>query len=140
MVDAGMRKLFVAFFGLVLLALTAGWLLGFGPPWGVGRAISASEHRGIRSLQLVPFPEGPNSPLFERPPVSHESFPLSTVEASIPDPLPAPSWQGFMCNMGGNLEVTFADGETVSYGPCERPASIERLRQRMLEVLHAGDT
>jgi hypothetical protein len=139
MIDAGMRKPFVAFLGLVILAIAAGWLLGFGPPWGVGRPISASEHGGIQSLQLVPFPEGPNSPLFEAPPVSRESLPLTAVEGSIPDPLPAPSWQGLMCDMGGNLNVTFADGKTVSYGPCKKPTSIERLRQRMLAVLHAGD-
>jgi hypothetical protein len=139
MVDARMRKPIVAFLGLVIVALTAGWVLGFGPLRGVGRPISASEHGGIRSLQLVPFPEGPNSPLFERPPVPQGSLPLTAVEASIPNPLPAPSWQGFTCGMGGNLEVTFADGETVSYGPCKKPTSIERLRQRMLAVLHAGD-
>jgi hypothetical protein len=102
--DAEMRKLFVASLGLVLLVLTAGWLLGFGPLRGVGRPISASEHGGIRSLQLVPFHEGPNSPLFERPPVPQGSLPLTAVEASTPNPLPAPSRQGFMCNMGGNLE------------------------------------
>jgi hypothetical protein len=132
-----MRKPIVAFLGLVVVVLAAAWLLGFGPPPGIGRPISASEHGGIESLQLVPFPEGPNSPLFEDPPAPTSSLPLSTVEGSIPEPLPAPRWQGIACNMGGDLEVTFADGETVSYGPCKKPASIERLRQRMLEVLEA---
>jgi hypothetical protein len=139
MVDAGMRKPIVAFLGLVILALTAGWLLGFGPPWGVGRPISASRHEGIRSLQLVPVPEGPNSPMFEGPPAPASSLPLSAVEGYIPDPLPAPLWQGVMCGEGGNLEVTFVDGETVSYGPCKKPISIERLRERMLVVLSAQE-
>jgi hypothetical protein len=137
MVDARMRKPIVAFLGLVILALTAGWLLGFGPPWGVGRPISASEHGGIENLQLVPFPEGPNSPLFEDPPAPASSVSLSIVEGYIPDPLPAPRWQGVACGGGGDLVVTFVDGETVSYGPCKKPASIERLRERMLAVLDA---
>ena len=132
-----MRKPIVAFLGLVVLVPAAAWLLGFGPPPGIGRPISASEHGGIESLQLGPFPEGPNSPLFEDPPAPASSVPLSAVEAYVPDPLPAPRWQGIACRMGGNLDVTFVDGGTVSYGPCKKPASIERLREAMLEVLEA---
>jgi len=134
-----MRKPIVAFLGFVLLALTIGLVFGFGPPWGVGRPISASGHGGIRSLQLVPIPEGPSSPLFEDEPAHASSLPLSAVEGYIPDPLPAPLWQGVTCGQGGNLDVTFQDGETVSYGPCREPISIERLRQRMLAVLHAQE-
>ena len=134
-----MRKPIVAFLGLVVLVLAIAWLFGFGPPLGIGRPISASEHGGIESLQLVPFPEGPYSPLFEDPPAPASSVPLSAVEADVPDPLPAPRWQGVACRMGGNLEVTFVDGKTVSYGPCRKPASIERLRESMLAVLHARD-
>lgn len=130
-----MRKPIVAFLGLVILALSTGWVLGYGPPWGAGRPISASGHGGVRSLQLVPIPEGPNSPLFEDQPAQASSLPLSAVEGYIPDLLPAPLWQGATCGEGGNLKVTFVDGETVSYGPCRKPISIERLRERMLAVL-----
>jgi hypothetical protein len=35
---------------------------------------------------------------------------------------------------GENLEVTFEDGEEVSYGPYKRPASIDRLRERMAAI------
>jgi hypothetical protein len=130
-----MRKPVVAFLGLVI-ALAAAWLLGFGPPPGVGRPISASEHGGIESLQLAPFPEGPNSPLFEEPPAPDSSLPLSAVVEYIPDPLPAPRWQGVACDIGGDLVVKFADGETVSYGPCKKPMSIQRLGERMIIVLN----
>jgi hypothetical protein len=137
MMGSRMRRPLVLLGASVALALIAAWLLGIGPPGGLGRrAVSPAAHGGIRSLQLVPFPEGPNSPLFEPPPVSQGSLPLTAVEASIPDPLPAPSWQGFMCKMGGNLEVTFEDGEGVSYGPCERPASIDRLWGRMIAAMN----
>jgi hypothetical protein len=134
--EAAMRKPVVAFLGFVVLVLTVAWLFGFGPPLGIGRPISASEHGGIESLQLVPFPEGPNSPLFEDPPAPASSVPLSAVEEYIPDPLPAPRWQGVACNIGGDLVVTFADGETVSYGPCKKPTSIQRLGERMIIVLN----
>jgi hypothetical protein len=62
-------------------------------------------------------------------------MPLSLIEDAIPFPLPAPGWQGF-CQMGGNVVVHLADGRTIEYGPCHRPESIERLRERMLDVLH----
>jgi hypothetical protein len=131
-----MRKPIVALGAFVALAMITAWLFGVGPPGGLGRrAISPAAHGGIRSLQLVPFPEGPNSPLFERTP-AEGSLSLSAVKRSIPDPLPAPLWQGFMCNMGGNLEVTFEDGEEVSYGPCKRPASIDRLWERMIAAIN----
>jgi hypothetical protein len=41
-----------------------------------------------------------------------------------------------MCDMGGNLEVTFDDGEEVSYGPCKRRASIDRLWERMIAAIN----
>lgn len=131
-----MRRPVVALGAFVALAMIIAWLLGFGPPLGVGRrAISPAAHGGIRSLQLVPFPEGPDSPLFERTPAAEGSMPLSAVERSIPDPLPAPLWQGLMCGQGGNLVVTFDDGGRVSYGPCKRPRSIDRLWERMIAAL-----
>ena len=131
-----MRRPVVALGAFVALAMIVAWLLGVGQPGGLGRrAISPTSHGGIRSLQLVPFPEGPNSPLFERTSTSEGSLSLSAVERYIPDPLPAPSSQGFMCDMGGNLEVTFADGEQVSYGPCKRPPSIDLLWERMIAAM-----
>jgi hypothetical protein len=40
-----------------------------------------------------------------------------------------------MCDMGGNLVVSFDDGEQVSYGPCTRPPSIDLLWKRMLAAM-----
>ncbi|HEX6400663.1 MAG TPA: hypothetical protein VF108_09400, partial [Actinomycetota bacterium] len=62
-----MKRASIASAALVLVALLAAWLFGFGPPPGLGE-ISPDDHGGIESLQLVPFPEGPDSPLFERAP------------------------------------------------------------------------
>lgn len=123
-------------FGALLVALLSAWLFGSGSPPGTGE-ISPAGHGGIESLQLVPFPEGPDSPLFERTPAHDGSVPLSTVVDEIPDPLPAPRWQGLTCGMGGNLVVTFADGQSVTYGPCKRPASIDRLWDSMIAALNA---
>ena len=131
-----MKRASIASAALVLVALLAAWLFGFGPPPGLGE-ISPDDHGGIESLQLVPFPEGPDSPLFERAPAGDGSVPLSTVVDAIPDPLPAPRWQGLTCGRGGNLIVTFADGQSVSYGPCRRPASIDRLWDSMIVASNA---
>jgi hypothetical protein len=62
-------------------------------------------------------------------------IPLDRVRGYIPSPLPEPIDQG--CDMGGNLVVTFSDHFKLSYGPCERPASITRLWAAMIyEVSH----
>jgi hypothetical protein len=53
--------------------------------------------------------------------------PLSEIEGAIPDPLPDPI-ERQTCNSGAIVEIIFENGETVTYGPCNRPGSIERLR------------
>lgn len=63
---------------------------------------------------------------------------LGLVEPYIPDPLPLPSDQPNDCEIGGNMVVTFLDGTTLTYGPCERPASIDRLWAAMIfEIGHS---
>lgn len=132
-----MKRVLVIVGALLVAAVVGGWVFGFGPIWADVDSIDPTDHGGIQSLQLVPFPEGPNSPLFERNP-SGGSVPLSTVLRFVPDPLPRPRWQGLTCGMGGDLVVTFADGTSVSYGPCKRPDSIDRLWSRMIEALDPG--
>jgi hypothetical protein len=128
------KRLLMVLGAFLVAVIVGGWILGFGPVWSAVVSIDPDDHGGIRSLQLVPFPEGPDSPLFEREP-SEVSVPLSAVSSSIPDPFPAPRWQGLTCTMGGDLVVTFGDGSTVAYGPCKRPAQIERLRTAMIAAL-----
>jgi hypothetical protein len=126
---------------LVAVALVAVLILGL---IGVGplrplfhRSISADAHGGIVRLQLEPTPEGPSPPWFEKSPTNQSSKALDLVQRYIPDPLPAtvPQWG---CNTGGDLVVTFADGTVVTYGPCHRPASIDRLWAHMVSVLQGG--
>jgi hypothetical protein len=64
---------------------------------------------------------------------------LDTVRRYIPDPLPAPLKQPEDCSFGGNLVMTLADGTAVTYGPCLRPASVNRLWAAMVYVMTRGD-
>jgi hypothetical protein len=114
-------------------------VIGIGPLTGAfNRPIPVAPHGGVERLQLGPFPEGEIPPAFERSPGPEASIPLALVARSIPDPLPAALFQGWSCGYGGNLIVTLADGTSVTYGPCKRPAPVERLRQAMLRVLDQG--
>ena len=93
--------------------------------------------RRDHSVGAHPDPEGPVGPGFERTPTTENSKPLSLIERFIPDPLPAPLAQAF-CGGGGDLVVTFADGQQLTYGPCHRPASIDHLWAEMIYVLDDG--
>ena len=98
-------------------------------------------HGGVSRLQLQSIPEGPASLSFERDAPSGNTVarPLDAVERYMPAPFPAPLEQPSNCDFGGNLVVTFADGFTRTYGPCERPDSINRLWAAMLfEITHGG--
>jgi hypothetical protein len=57
---------------------------------------------------------------------------LSQIRPYIPNPLPAPIAQA--CTLGLMVTVTFVDGRTVNYGPCQRPTSIDRLRLAMMRL------
>jgi hypothetical protein len=41
--------------------------------------------------------------------------------------------------MGGNLIVTLLDGDTITYGPCRRPESINDLWAHMLDLFSDGE-
>ncbi len=114
---------------------------GSGSPTAEGTAASSqvatAGHGKIMSLQLAPIPEGPMSPIFRRDARASERFTvvLRSVARYIPHPLPPPLDQG-SCETGGNLVVTFADGYKLAYGPCRRPASIDRLWAGMEHTLN----
>ncbi len=103
-------------------------------PSGAASPISAAAHGGVVRVQIMAIPEGPPAPAFERPPRGDYSRPLRRIERFVPSPLPAPLDQGG-CTIGGDLVVTFADGKQVTYGPCHRPASIDRLWAEIIYVL-----
>lgn len=96
------------------------------------RPISAAPHGGVVSVELVPIPEGPAPGLGSDPEIFRQ------VKSSIPEPLPAPLRQWFCGGSGGDLVVTFADGEKVTYGPCRRPSSIDALWARIIYVSTQG--
>ncbi len=132
--------------GLVVALATVAFVLvgvaGSGPLRGLfhrGKGtISATAHGGVVRVNLFAIPEGPPAPAFERGP--HHvlgSRPLSRIERFIPDPLPVPLDQNG-CTMGGDLVITFADDEKITYGPCHRPASIDHLWAEMIYVLDPG--
>lgn len=80
--------------------------------------IPVAANGGVAQISVRPVPEGPPS---------NSTAPLlAQLEPYIPDPLPAPLNQWF-CNVGGDLVVTLGNGKQVVYGPCYRPASINRL-------------
>ncbi|MGZ4151766.1 MAG: hypothetical protein ACXVP3_04915 [Actinomycetota bacterium] len=85
------------------------------------------------------IPEGPGAPAFKRSPKPGDPWekPLDLVVQYIPDPLPAPLHQGADC-LGGDLIVKLADGSKITYGPCDRPGSINSLRAAMIYVVTHG--
>jgi hypothetical protein len=103
--------------------------------WAVRFAPIDVERADVVSIGLDPYPEGPHSPRFVRAPGEQDQKPLALVEKFIPVPLPAPKWQGLSCRVGGHVTVELADGRAIAYGPCRRPDSIDRLRDRILDVL-----
>jgi hypothetical protein len=100
----------------------------------------SNSHGAVVGLQLVPIPEGRSAPSFERSAPAGNKFvrPLDTVREYMPDPFPTPLDQPADCIAGGNLVVTFADGFKLTYGPCSRPTSINRLWAGMIYVLDHG--
>jgi hypothetical protein len=103
---------------LVAAALALG-AAGVGPLTPVFyQPIPVAANGGVAQISVRPVPEGPPS---------NSTAPLlAQLEPYIPDPLPAPLNQWF-CNVGGDLVVTLGNGKQVVYGPCYRPASINRL-------------
>jgi hypothetical protein len=112
--------------GVALIARTPHPVIRTFPNPGAGRA-------DVVRLRTVYIPEGPITPPFERVPTGF-SRPLSEIEAFIPDPLPAALDQRG-CTVGENVVITLADGRTVTYGPCYRPSSINRLWHKIWGTL-----
>jgi len=119
----------------IVALVAAAALVGFGVT-GLGsvapvlyRPTPISANGGVAEIDIQPIPEGPGL-VFQRTPTSRWVRPLSQIERFIPDPLPAPLFQG-LCGMGGNMVVILGNGRRVTYGPCHRPAAIDRLWAEM---------
>jgi hypothetical protein len=118
----------------LVAALLATGVAGLGPLTPIFyRPISISASGGVAEIGIQPIPEGPPGPVFARTPVSQKVRSLALIEAFIPDPLPAPLNQWF-CRQGGDLTIVLGNGRQVTYGPCYRPASIDRLWAEIVYV------
>lgn len=128
MLTAGCRKLVkraLVALAFIVAALVAGGAVGVGPVTLVfDRPISISANGGVAGIDLRPIPEGPEPSSLP---------PINLIARYIPDPLPAPLFQWF-CGSGGNLVITLGNGRQVTYGPCYRPASIDRLWAEIVYV------
>jgi len=98
-------------------------------------------HGAVVRLEIVPIPEGPPAPVFERDaaPAHQWVRPLSDASEYIPSPLPEPLEQPADCGFGGDLVVTFEDGAELRYGPCRRPPAIDQLWAGMVYVIDNGE-
>ena len=136
------RLVVFAAIGALSAACTGGAVVDHSRPLETRSSDSfGASHGAVVRLQLIPIPEGPTAPSFERDAVPGDKSvrPLKSVGQYVPDPLPAPIQQPKSCSFGGNLVVTFADGFKLTYGPCKRPASINRLWAGMIYVLEDGN-
>lgn len=113
-----MRTIATAFFVALVVA-------------AVGTACGSA--RRVTTVSTAPYPEGPRPPIAAVHPKAGE-VPLSRIADAIPRTFPKNPPQH--CNRGAIVRITFSDGKTLTYGPCERPASIERLRLALDRMIH----
>jgi hypothetical protein len=109
--------------GRLLTALLALSLTGCG-----------SDAAHVVRIETFPTPEGPGPLVAALKLEPGVDVSLSEIEAELPRTLPANPTQ--TCKYGATVRITLAGGGTVTYGPCERPPEIERLR---LALLHAAN-
>lgn len=101
-------------------------------------SVNPAGHGRIEKVFIVPYPEGVSlgfgTTVGSK---SRTQFALADIQAAIPDPLPLPVQQGH-CDSGHWDNIEFQDGATIGYGPCARPASIERLDASINTLLTAA--
>jgi hypothetical protein len=81
-------------------------------------------------IAVSPTPEGPG-PVVAAPKLARGiEVRLDAIDSDIPRTLPPNPAQ--TCKFGPTVMITLAGGRTLTYGPCERPPEIERLRRALL--------
>jgi hypothetical protein len=83
-------------------------------------------------VSTSPWPEGPIGPVAAAKPEPGIYVPLEEIKGAIPKTLPKNPKQE--CREGARVEMTLKNGRTLTYGPCDRPASIERLRVALIRA------
>ena len=118
-------------------------------PWGTRVSLTAlalafavagcggSGRAHVIRIAVFPTPEGPGPVVAAPKLVQGVDVLLSAVESEVPRTLPANPPQS--CRYGAIVRITLAGGRTLTYGPCERPPEVERLRLALLRAanLHA---
>jgi hypothetical protein len=86
----------------------------------------------VVKVATFPWPKGPGPVIAAQQPVPGIYVPLDRIRDAIPKALPKNATQG--CRFGAIVEVTLRNGRILRYGPCDRPASIERLRLTLIRA------
>ena len=81
-------------------------------------------------VSTVPWPEGPSVVAATKPVPG--IVPLREIQDAIPKTLPKNPAQ--TCNIGAKVQIALKGGRVVTYGPCDWPASIERLRLALIRT------
>ena len=111
----------------VLLTL----MLGAAIAGAVSVAACANAGRSqVIKVSTFPWPEGPGPVVAALKPVPGIYVPLAEIEGLIPKTLPKNPPQS--CSYGAKVQLTLRGGRVLTYGPCKRPASIERLRLALI--------
>lgn len=77
----------------------------------------------VSRIPIAPFPEGPVIEFDQNDLSARPYFEM------LPESLPVPSEQPPDCNIGSVVILELGSGGRVDYGPCVRPASIEKIRE-----------
>lgn len=96
------------------------------------QSIPVAASGGVTEIDVVLVPEGPTLSVRDVPSRAGGVIPLASVQRFIPDPLPAPEFQ-WICDRGSDMVITLRSGKQVTYGPCRRPASIDRLWTELVQ-------
>lgn len=91
-----------------------------------------SSRSQVVKVATFPWPEGPGPVVAVAKPKSRAYVPLRQIERFIPKTLPTNPQQS--CKGGAKVQITLRSGRVISYGPCKRPASIERLRLALIKA------
>jgi hypothetical protein len=122
--------LFAIFLAVCVLATPAAWV-----GYRNGQALDA-DPADVIAVHLFD-PEAAPVRAFTLTPEAF-STPLGPIADDIPNPLPHPVWQGFLCDGHLRLTITLDDDSTVTYGPCRYPEGILHLYASALDAQTSG--
>jgi hypothetical protein len=90
------------------------------------------KHAVVVGIATFPWANGPGPVVAARARTSGVYVKLADVKHALPSTLPKNPAQ--TCAFGPTVLITFANGETMTYGPCELPRAIELLRRVLVRT------